>query len=253
MSDPGKFLSRWSRRKREAAQITDETMTPAASEPAVEAARGKQAAPSDNLATPSDATKSPAPTFDLASLPAIELITADTDIRAFLAPGVPPELTRRALRRAWAADPKIREFVGLADYDWDFNTPGSMAGFGPLEMTDKLRQVVARIIGPAPSEVAVGMPDPASADAPTGQDSSLANPGEHTPTTEQEDQRVEIAKDESTQDTGQDRSVNSTDESRTCDELPLCDKEDIAAQYLPEKPEAPQSIVGRSHGRALPK
>ena len=74
-----------------------------------------------------------------ASLPPLESITAESDIRAFLAPGVPPELTRAALRRAWAADPKIRDFVGLAEYDWDFNTPGAMAGFGPLEMTDELR------------------------------------------------------------------------------------------------------------------
>ena len=74
-------------------------------------------------------------------------ITAATDIRAFLAPGVPAELTRAALRRAWSADPKIRDFVGLADYDWDYHAPGSMAGFGPLEMTDELRRQVARIVG----------------------------------------------------------------------------------------------------------
>src|SRR5262249_61979025 len=74
-------------------------------------------------------------------------IPAETDIRAFLAPGVPAELTRAALRRAWAADPKIRDFVGLADYDWDFNAPGAMTGFGALEMTDDLRQQIARMVG----------------------------------------------------------------------------------------------------------
>ena len=149
MSDPGKFLSRWSRRKREAAEAADATTPPAASEPAVENATAR-AAPQANLPRRATRAEIDAPTFDLASLPAIESITAETDIRAFLAPGVPPELTRAALRRAWAADPKIRDFVGLADYDWDFNTPGSMAGFGPLEMTEELRQVVARIIGRPP-------------------------------------------------------------------------------------------------------
>src|SRR4029077_14054976 len=94
----------------------------------------------------SDALELPAPTFDPASLPAIESITADTDIRAFLAPGVPPELTRAALSRAWAADPKIRDFVALADYAWDFNTPGSMAGFVPLEMSEELRRQVLQAI-----------------------------------------------------------------------------------------------------------
>jgi hypothetical protein len=87
-------------------------------------------------------------TFDPASVPSVESITADTDIRAFLAPGVPAELARDALRRAWAADPKIRDFVGLADYDWDFNAPGSLPGFGSLEMTDELRQIAARVFGP---------------------------------------------------------------------------------------------------------
>ena len=85
--------------------------------------------------------------FDLTQLPPLESITAATDIRAFLAPGVPADLTRAALRRAWATDPKIRDFVGLADYDWDYHAPGSMAGFGPLEMTDELRRLVARIVG----------------------------------------------------------------------------------------------------------
>ena len=47
-------------------------------------------------------------------LEVIESITADTDIRAFLAPGVPVQLTRAALRRVWETDPAIRDFVGLA-------------------------------------------------------------------------------------------------------------------------------------------
>jgi hypothetical protein len=87
--------------------------------------------------------------FDPASVPPIESITADTDIRAFLAPGVPGELACGALRRAWATDPKIRDFVGPADYDWDFNDPGSLPGFGSLEMTtDELRQISAQVFGP---------------------------------------------------------------------------------------------------------
>ena len=95
-------------------------------------------------------------TFGLATVPSIESITADTDIRAFLAPGVPAELARDALRRAWAADPKIRDFVGLADYDWDFNAPNSLPGFGSLEMTDEMRQIAAQVLGPFSAPVAAG-------------------------------------------------------------------------------------------------
>ena len=60
---------------------------------------------------------------------------------------MPADLTRAALRRAWSADPKIRDFVGLAENAWDFNDPGSIPGFGPLEMTPELRREVARIVG----------------------------------------------------------------------------------------------------------
>ena len=85
--------------------------------------------------------------FDLTKLPPIESITAESDIRAFLAPGVPLELTRAALRRAWAADPKIRDFIGLSENAWDFNAPGAIHGFGPLEMTDELRDRIAQMVG----------------------------------------------------------------------------------------------------------
>ena len=68
--------------------------------------------------------------FDLASLPPIDSIGANTDIAAFLRPGVPMELTRAALRRAWTSDPAIRDFVGLVENGWDFNNPDAVSGFG---------------------------------------------------------------------------------------------------------------------------
>jgi hypothetical protein len=244
MSDPGSFLSRWSRRKREAAEESDQTKTPAESEPAVENARAAEAAPSNGPAPPSDAPEAPAPVFDPASLPAIESITADTDIRAFLAPGVPPKLTRAALRRAWAADPKIRDFVGLADYDWDFNTPGSMAGFGPLEMTEELREVVGRIIEPPPAVDRLERLDSASAEQRPGQDSNEINAGGHTPLTEQDDKNAGIAEETSTK---------KPDQSLDSDELTRCGQVDVAAQHQPEKLDTQHAIARHSHGRALPK
>jgi hypothetical protein len=45
------------------------------------------------------------------ALPSIESIRAGSDIRGFLAAGVPVELTRAALRRAWMTDPAIHDFV----------------------------------------------------------------------------------------------------------------------------------------------
>ena len=79
------------------------------------------------------------PAFDPASLPPIESIVASSDVRPFLAAGVPPELTRAALRSAWAADPAIRDFVGIAESQWDFNQADAIPGFGPLAIAEYRR------------------------------------------------------------------------------------------------------------------
>jgi hypothetical protein len=90
--------------------------------------------------TPGPATQS---VFDAPSLPPIESIGAGSDIRPFLAPGVPADLTRAALRRAWSADPAIRDFIGLSENSWDFNGPDGVPGFGS-PTTDGPGRLLAR-------------------------------------------------------------------------------------------------------------
>jgi hypothetical protein len=136
MNDPENFLTRWSRRKRETADAPVESDRSSNDRPG---AAGES--------QPGTAAEAAEPLFDLTQLPSIESITAETDIRAFFAPGVPADLRLAALRRVWVADPKIKDFVGLADYDFDFNTPGAIPGFGPLEMSDEVRRQVAQIVG----------------------------------------------------------------------------------------------------------
>jgi hypothetical protein len=85
--------------------------------------------------------------FDLASLPSIDAIAADTDVRRFLQSGVPAELTRAALRRAWTSDPAIRDFVGIAENQWDFNDPNAIPGFGPLPATENVSAVLTQALG----------------------------------------------------------------------------------------------------------
>src|SRR5687768_5165588 len=113
MSDSEGFLTRWSRCKREVAEgkaVACEDGTPRADV--------EQATP---LAIPpSHAGEGKEGAFDPASLPPIDSITADTDLSAFFKPGVPAELVRAALRRAWTSGPKIRDFVGLSENSWDF-------------------------------------------------------------------------------------------------------------------------------------
>jgi hypothetical protein len=138
MTERENFLARWSRRKIEAEE------TPPQPAPGTDAASAPRpdAQPAAPVAKP-EATAE----FDIASLPSIESITAATDIRAFLAPGVPRDLMRAALRRAWAEDPAIRDFVGLQEYDWDFNNPTAVPGFGDLPPGTDVRQLLADVFG----------------------------------------------------------------------------------------------------------
>lgn len=124
------FLSRWSQRKRDVA--------------AAEERAGK----SEPLpAAKADETKATsAPAFDVSSLPSIESIGANTDIRAFLQPGVPAELRAAALRRAWTADPAIRDFVGLQEYDFVFSSPETF-GMGELAADTDVMRLLADVFG----------------------------------------------------------------------------------------------------------
>jgi hypothetical protein len=242
MNTPENFLTRWSRRKHAATAESEEanppeTLSAVASGEAV-GAQGVAAAEcsvDDGPALPCVPPNPTGPSFDPASVPPIEAIGANTDIRGFLAPGVPPELTRAALRRAWAADPKIRHFVGLADYDWDFNAPGSMAGFEALEMTDELGRLVAQIIGAPPLRDQTSGIEQASVEtASGGMEEGPAGP-------------------EADFGLAQNAVMEQPADSSERRDLLRCVGEDAALQVRPRVPEKSQLIVRRSHGGALPK
>lgn len=135
MSEPENFVSRWSRLKRESGSRRKRKTELRESTAPVGAAATTPA----NVDEPAE-TRTPAtPTFDPASLPSIDSIAGNTDIRIFLQSGVPAELTEAALRRAWVSDPTIRDFIGIAENQWDFTNPTTIPGFGPLqEVNDKL-------------------------------------------------------------------------------------------------------------------
>ncbi len=96
------FLSRWSRQKRQIVGATPEAEAP-------------EVAPAELE-------------VDLSKLPNIEELTADSDITGFLQKGVPDALQRMALRRMWSLDPAIRDFVEVAENQWDFNAVGGIPG-----------------------------------------------------------------------------------------------------------------------------
>lgn len=181
MSD--KFLTRWSRRKQRAAEPNE---NPPAERVEAENISSRPAKPADNEKIAANKPSAPAePLLDLKNLPPLESIVASTDIRPFLAPGVPPELTRAALRRAWVSDPAIRDFIGISENSWDFTKPDSMPGFGPLQMTDELRKIVTEMFERIPSQQdetkSVMEEKPAGSPEVTARRSELASPEKINP------------------------------------------------------------------------
>jgi len=123
MAESEGFLSRWSRLKREG---DDPPLEPPAPEPLADAPAAE------------DAEREP--------LPPIDSLGADSDYTRFLAPDVPVEMARLALRRAWVSDPAIANFRGFAEYDWDCNAPG----YGALRATDKVADLLNAVFGDTP-------------------------------------------------------------------------------------------------------
>jgi hypothetical protein len=248
MSEPENFLARWSRRKRETAEEEAEATKPAAASAVPDETAHADGAGEAGGVAPARSTSEPASEFDWTKLPPVETITAGSDIRAFLRAGVPPELTRAALRRAWTADPKIRDFVGLADYDWDFNTPGAIAGFGPLEMSDEVRRQVVQMISGSLTEGRLAQ----SAPTPEGalhEPSPIETPTELTSTTP-------ATPTDETQSKGGMPPREPSDggsEAHNFRALPQRTQEDIATQNKPELPDNSLASDRRPHGRALPK
>ena len=164
MSEADGFLARWSRRKRSS---TSRKLSSPRTSSADDAAEATVSAPLRQEAGE--------PRIEPPPLPPIESLDAASDITPFLARGVPVELTRQALRKAWQSDPVIRDFVGLSENAWDFNAPDGVPGFGSLTQAE-VRRLVERVIGK--SDSADPSPDtsrPAAAEPPP------APAGETTP------------------------------------------------------------------------
>lgn len=144
MTDPDNFLSRWSRRKREVGEGKETNETdemPVGSAP--------EAQPGRPTPVPDGA---PIPKFDEESLPPIEAISAETDITAFMRADVPEKLKLAALRRAWLADPAIRDFMGPTENYWDAAGPDGIPGFGDLDPNLDVKRLVAELFGEAPRQ-----------------------------------------------------------------------------------------------------
>jgi hypothetical protein len=226
MTSPENFVSRWARLK-------SESDTEPKTEPVGHGLR-QEAVASVGTETPfvqqeNEAVDEP---FDPASLPSIASITVDTDIRGFLQTRVPAELTRAALRRAWASDPGIRDFIGIAENQWDFNDPTAMPGFGPMQEMDDVPALLARAIGGRDklADMIPQIPAPLENALPSVTDRGPANP----------DQDLRLTPEK------------SPASSEVCN-LPDDSEESAAAgnDRIAEEDGSSQSY--RSHGSALPR
>ncbi|MBX6426953.1 MAG: DUF3306 domain-containing protein [Variibacter sp.] len=197
------FFSRWSRLKRTGARPTprrasepEQTAPPAPSDtaesatdqPAFESNRPSPEAESarrqgQKVASPATAEGERLEPPSAPSLPPIESIGPATDIRPFLQAGVPLEIKRAALRRAWLADPTIRNFKGLAENAWDFTAPEEIPGFAPSLSPEEARRLLAQILRDGTDESEAGeapVAQVAAADAAAPQRESFSDAADAT-------------------------------------------------------------------------
>lgn len=148
------FLSRWSRRKREVVQV-DEPSPLAGPSPQPDETAQPGAAIDDAYGADTIADE------DIAALPSLDSLTAETDLTQFLRIGVPQAIRNAALRRMWSIDPGIRDYLSEArEYAFDWHIPGAVPGTGPMLPTDDIAGMVRDVfagskpvvVEPPPSE-----------------------------------------------------------------------------------------------------
>jgi uncharacterized protein DUF3306 len=219
------FLARWSQRKREAEQP----------EPKSAVAAADSAAASGPVAE-GDAAQEVE--FDLSSLPKLEDLTGATDITAFLRKGVPEHLRNEALRKSWALDPAIRNYVNPAlEYAYDWNTPGGVPGSGELGAGFDIARMVSQIMGgdaPQPPTTAAAPENaPAGDPAPSPEHDASQKPEPDLPT----------------------QALRRSHEPGLSDEASDTQGDQVEAGQAPiseaSAPAAPQQLV-RRHGSAKP-
>ena len=228
MSEPGGFLTRWSRRKLRVEQEEAAPPLPVNGDPD----------PAPDGAPSAEDTLSPE---ELAALPSLEDLTPGSDVAAFMRKGVPDVLRRAALRRMWSLDPAVRDYVGDArDYAWDWNVPGSVPGNGPLGPLDDISESVGRMFSSLRSSV-----EPSAL-------SEVTVPGETA-----DGDNVEVAAGSLEPDSGMSEMLllDTRSEAR-----PLNDASCIPQMLISAKSEqegsveaSPRSASLRRHGTAIPK
>jgi Protein of unknown function (DUF3306) len=127
----GGFLGRWAKRKQEV--------------------QTQRAA----LQNEPDALQESAPEADTEDLPmpSLDSIVPGSDLTVFFQKHVPEALRTAALRKLWVTDPEIKNFIEMADYQWDFNNPDSIPGWSSSVEGVDVKGMLEKVMGiekPAP-------------------------------------------------------------------------------------------------------
>jgi len=113
------FVSRWSRRKRDARSEEESAAVPGAATESVEETESPEGDPAEGDPAQGDPEV-------VAKLPDIDSLDESSDFTPFMAKVVPEVLRRRALRKLWRLNPMFAHLDGLNDYDEDFTDAAAL-------------------------------------------------------------------------------------------------------------------------------
>ena len=254
MSEPENFLARWSRRKQQAEQEKEPhsgEQNPSArpresGDPGQPGEQAESAALDSRLrGNERGIDENKEPEIDLSKLPSLEEIGADTDITAFLQRGVPADLTRAALRRVWASDPTIRDFIGIAENQYDFATGDGIPGFGPLKAVDDVRRMLADITREGMQAMQTTEAEPTPAPAISRLESDSVE--KHAAAAVAEEAQLNETESPTRADAEQEAASTATAEA-----IVQREEKNVALQNKSAVSENEPAPDRRPHGRALP-
>lgn len=236
------FLSRWARRKQDVARGRIDESAPATAKP------GDDPETID-AASLSDAQKEPE--LDLSTLPKAEDLTAESDITVFLDKRVPALLRNAALGRMWTLDPTIRDFIEVAENQWNWNVPGGAPFYEPMEaVVESAGEIVAQAGNLSGTTIAQTFEAP---DGVASKEATLVRADSPGIELKNETRKIEPPENPAAPQYGSSTSENSLAVAATIDDA--CGSgassavvDDIALQHR-----LAQSLVNRRrHGGALP-
>ena len=82
-------------------------------------------------------------------LPSLDDIIPGSDVSVFFQKHVPETLRAAALRKLWTTDPDIKDFIEMADHQWDFTNPDAIPGWSSTVDGVDLKAMVDKIFGGA--------------------------------------------------------------------------------------------------------